>query len=358
MTHLQTAVLYPEDRLWFLEMIIGIVVLVVLNFLFKRIVRQVRTQALSSPLSWKERVEHILYLPFQVLMWVLGATLVVEILGRRFDFSFFEGYIDAFRSTGFVFCVSWALLRWQSVVQKRWLNKQGRESQIDIGLAQVVGKVLAIVIVAVAGMVILGVWGLNIGPLIAFGGIGAAAIGFAAKDVLGNLFGGLMLQINRPFMLGDCILLPAQNLEGYVEEIGWNVTTVRDKEKRPVYLPNSTFSNVLLINAARMTHRRILTKVIVGYEHFERMGSLIDEMREGIASHTDIDSHLPLLVVFDAFGENGLEVLIDVYTLQTRYEEFLRVKHEVLMLIYRHMLKAGVKMASASVVISGELVTK
>lgn len=60
----------------------------------------------------------------------------------------------------------------------------------------------------------------------------------------------------------------------------------------------------------------------------------------------------------DAFGENGLEVLIDVYTLQTRYEEFLRVKHEVLMLIYRHMLTAGVKAASASIVVSGELFTK
>lgn len=142
-------------------------------------------------------------------------------------------------------------------------------------------------------MVILGVWGLNIGPLIAFGGIGAAAIGFAAKDVLANLFGGLMLQISRPFMLGDCIVLPAQNLEGYVEEIGWNVTTVRDKEKRPVYLPNSTFSNVLLVNATRMTHRRILTKVTVGYEYFEQIGGLIDSIRESIARHRDIDTHLP-----------------------------------------------------------------
>lgn len=357
-TRLHTAVMHPESRLWFLEIITGIVVLILLNLLLKRILRHIREKAVSSPLNWKERVEYIVFLPFQVLLWVLGITLVVEILGRRFTCSFFEEHMNAFRSTGFVFCVSWALLRWQSIFQKLWLNKQGRDRQIDIGFAQVISKVLVIAIVSITGMLILSVWGLNIGPLIAFGGVGAAAIGFAAKDVLANLFGGLMLQINRPFMLGDNVLLPAHNLEGCIEHIGWNVTTVRDKDKRPVYLPNATFSNVLLVNATRMTHRRILTKVSVGYESFANIGSLIDEIREGICHHGDIDSHLPLIVVFDAFGENGLDILIDCYTLQTRYEDFLRVKHEVLALIYGSMLNKNIKMASASIVVSGELSRK
>jgi MscS family membrane protein len=346
-----------EDRLWFLEMIIGVVVLVALNFLFKRIVKHMRHRALSTASCWQEKLDHILYIPFQILMWILGSTLVFEILGRRFDFSFFEEYIDAFRSTGFVVCLAWALLRWKAVLQREWFNKEGRVRQIDRGFTQVMGKIISIIIIVIAAMVVLGVWGLNIGPLIAFGGIGAAAVGFSAKDVLANFFGGLMLYINRPFMIGDCILLPEQNLEGYVEEIGWNLTTVRDKDKRPVYLPNSTFSNALVINAARMTHRRIRETISISYEDFPKIASLVEALRSMISSHPDMDTHLPFLVVLNGFGESGLNLFIDVYTLQTRYDQFLRVKHEILMLIYQEMLKAKVSFSSPNMVITGQIKT-
>ncbi len=346
-----------EDRLWFLEMIIGIVVLVALNFLFKRVVKHMRHRALSTTSCWQEKLDHILYIPFQILMWILGSTLVFEILGRRFDVSFFEGYIDAFRSTGLVVCLAWALLRWKAVLQREWLNKEGKLLQIDRGFAQVIGKIVSIMIIVIAAMVVLGVWGLNIGPLIAFGGIGAAAVGFSAKDVLANFFGGLMLHINRPFIVGDCILLPEQNLEGYVEEIGWNLTTVRDKDKRPVYLPNSTFSNVLVINAARMTHRHIKETISIAYEDFPKIAFLVEALKDKISSHPDIDTHLPLLVVLNGLGESGLNLFVDVYTLQTRYNQFLRVKHEILMLIYKEMTKAEVRFSSPNMVITGQIKT-
>ena len=118
-------------------------------------------------------------------------------------------------------------------------------------------------------MIVLQVWGLNLAPLIAFGGIGAAAIGFAGKDVIANFFGGLMLHINRSFMVGDLIQMPDSHLEGYVEEIGWYLTTVREKKKGRYTCP-MRFSRMRVINGARMTHRRIEEKIGVRYEDFSK----------------------------------------------------------------------------------------
>ena len=345
------------DSLWFFEIAVGVLVLLAVNYLFKRIIKHVRQRSISTAQDWKEKIDKILFLPFQILLWILGMTLVTEILGRRFGFSFFENYIDAFRSTGFVLCGAWVLLRWKTVVQKEILNKDKPVLKADSGFVFVIGKILSIVIIIISIMIVLQVWGLNIGPLIAFGGIGAAAVGFAGKDVIANFFGGLMLHINRPFMVGDLIQMPDSRLEGYVEEIGWYLTTVRDKEKRPVYLPNAIFSNALVINGSRMTHRRIEEKIGVRYEDFSKIPMLIDNIKKGISNHADIDTHLPVLVVLNGFNQCTLDIYLDIYTLQTRYDKYLVVKHEILALVYEEVLKAGAEMPMPMMSIYGKIAT-
>ena len=195
--------------------------------------------------------------PIQILLWILGVTLVIEILGRRFDFSFFETYLNAFRSTGFVFCTAWMLLRWKKETERIFLQKDRHHRNIETGFVQMIGKLVTVTVVLIGLMIVLQIWGLDILPLVAFGGIGAAAIGFAAKDVISNFFGGFMLHLNRPFVVGDHVLLPGKNLEGVVEEIGWNLTMIRDREKRPTYVPSALFSQELVINFSRMSHRRL-----------------------------------------------------------------------------------------------------
>lgn len=345
------------DRLWFFEIIIGILVLVAVNYIFKKIVKHVRHRSLSVSHDWKEKIDLVLFLPFQILLWILGGTLVVEILGKRFGFSFFENYINAFRSTGFVLCSAWVLLRWKSVVQRGFLNKDNQR-KVDAGFISVAGKILSIIIVVISSMVVLQIWGLNIAPLIAFGGIGAAAIAFASKDVIANFCSGLMLHINRPFMIGDSIHLPDQNLEGTIEEIGWYLTTVRDKEKRPVYLPNAIFSHVQVVNASRMTHRRIEQTVGVRYADFSRIPEFVEKLKEAIGRHPAIDTHLPILVFLNGFTQCTLDLSIDIYTLETRYDKYLMVKHEILTLVYKELMEAGIEMPIPMLSIQGRLATE
>lgn len=334
----------PYNQLWFVEIIIGLLTLVAINFVFKKVVKHLRQRSLSTNHDWKEKIGEIAFLPVNLLLWVLGGILVLEVLGKRFGFLFFDEYLDAFRTSMIVVCISWIFLRWKHQIQLTILDRERHAKKIDTSCIHVVGKVVTMVVVLIAAMIVLQVWGVNLGPLIAFGGIGAAAVGFAAKDVIANFFGGLMLYITHPFMTGDLILLPDRNLEGHVEEIGWYLTSIRDKEKRPLYLPNAIFSNVVVVNSSRMTHRRILEKIGVRYEDFSKLKNLCEEMKQAIAAHPAIDSHLPILVSFSSFNQYTLDIMIDVYTLATRYDHYLAVKQEVLILIYEAVKSKGAEM--------------
>ncbi|MEN9343765.1 MAG: hypothetical protein RLZZ453_552 [Chlamydiota bacterium] len=343
------------DRLWLVELITGLSALVISNFIVKKIVQKIRHHSLSRTSKWQEHLDHILYVPFQILLWILGATLVIQTLEKRFEFSFFGAYINSFRMTAFIICAGWILFRWKDVLQKRLLAQDLQHKKIDVGVAQVIGKLLSIVIILISGMLILEAWGMNIAPLLAFGGVGAAAIGFSAKDILANVFGGMMLHLNRPFVIGDFIYLPIQKIEGYVEEIGWNTTTLRDKDKRPLYLPNSTFSSSFVVNGSRMTHRRVYETISIPYSEATKLEQLTLSLESLLKSHPDIDRYLPVLVTLDNFSNANFNLLVDVYTLKTRYDEYLRSKHAILLAIYGELQQHQVQLASPSLTISGSL---
>lgn len=335
-----------KSDLWFMELIVGLSVLVVLNYVFKRVVKHVRHRSLSTANSWREKLDYIVFVPVHALLWILGGILILEVLGRHFEVSLLRGYLNSLRATAIIACLVWVLLRWQAEVQHFVLRLDGRAKSVDKAFVQMLGKISTVVIFLVSGLAILHQWGLNIGPLVAFGGIGAAAIGFAGKDVIANFFGGLMLYITRPFVVGDFIVMVAPELAGHVEEIGWYLTSVRDKQKRAVYLPNAIFSNALVVNSSRMTHRKIEEKVGVGYEDAAKVGPLVEEVRRFLLAHPRIDTHVPVLVSLAAFGVYSLDINIEVYTLATGNEEFAKIKQEVLLAICQITQNAGVQLAN------------
>ena len=82
-------------------------------------------------------------------------------------------------------------------------------------------------------------------------------MGFAAKDVLANFFGTLMLLVDKPFVVGDWIRSPDREIEGTVEDVGWRTTRIRTFDRRPLYVPNANFASLTVENPQRMENRRI-----------------------------------------------------------------------------------------------------
>lgn len=330
------------QRLWWVEIVIYLGVLALIHFILKKILQKT---AKRFPIDrWKGRVDSIFYLPSSLFFWACGICLIVSFIAVHFQFSLLYKYDYAFFKTAVIFFLAWAFLRWKKEVEKDLIYFKHAIKKIDMSHVHMIGRLVSITVVSIFLLIILQIWGLDMIPLMTFGGVGAAALGFAAKEVIANFFGGMTLWINRPFVLGDAICLPDRGgLEGVVEEIGWYLTVVRDRDKRLAYLPNAIFSTISVINISRMSHRRIQITVGIRKEDFVKLEELTQSLKEAFEKHPSIDAYLPIIVIFSSFGAYTLELFVEVYTRKTRYNQYLMVKQEILCLLYKTIQQMGIE---------------
>jgi MscS family membrane protein len=202
---------------------------------------------------------------------------------------------------------------------------------------------LSVVISAI--LVLLPTLGIQITALLAFGGVGGIAVGFAAQDLLANFFGGLMIYLDRPFAIGDWIRSPDREIEGTVETIGWRLTVVRTFDKRPLYIPNSVFNKLALENPSRMTNRRIKETIGIRYSDAAKMGAIVEEVKAMLQSHEAIDTSHTLIVNFVSYSASSLDFFIYTFTKTTNWIEFHEIKQDVMLKIIDIVHKHGADFA-------------
>ena len=187
--------------------------------------------------------------------------------------------------------------------------------------------------------------GVSVSGLLAFGGIGGIAVGFAAKDMLANFLGGLSIYLDRPFAVGDWIRSPDRSIEGTVEDIGLRVTRIRTFDQRPLYVPNSTFSSVSLENPSRMTNRRIYETIGVRYEDVSRVAKIVSDVQTMLKEHEDIAQDRTMIVNFNHMGPSSLDFFIHAFTKTTNWVEYHAIKENVLLQILEILERNGAEIA-------------
>lgn len=211
----------------------------------------------------------------------------------------------------------------------------------DAFTLEIGGKIFAVLLFFISFMLILQILGIDIIPLLTFSGIGAAVLGFASKDVVANFFGGLMIYITRPFTVNDVIELPEKKMMGTVEEVGWYLTTIRDLQKKSLYIPNSLFSTELLFNHSRMSHRRIEEQIRFRITDPDEANRLIEKARQMIETHPEIDPREQVDVFLLSISPYGIVIDVKAYTKTTKYLKFMEIKQELLLQI--NQLANGIK---------------
>lgn len=235
-----------------------------------------------------------------------------------------------------VLILTWVAFRFKkSFFRKIEKKRTSGKKTLDVFTVQVIGKIFSIFVFFLALMIILKTFGVDILPLLTFSGIGAAILGFASKDVISNFFGGSMIYITRPFALNDYIEIPGKQVAGVVEEIGWYLTTIRNLQKKCIYLPNSLFSTELLLNYSRMTHRRIEEQLRFRITESGRADAIIIQAKEFISKHPDIDHSEQIDVYLHSISPYGVVIDIRAYTKTTKYLKFMEIRQDVLLNVYR-----------------------
>ncbi|GAL05654.1 small-conductance mechanosensitive channel [Photobacterium aphoticum] len=181
--------------------------------------------------------------------------------------------------------------------------------------------------------------------MLTFGGVGGLIVGMAAKDLLANFFGAVMIYFDRPFQLGDWIRSPDRNIEGTVEQIGFRVTMIRTFDKRPLYVPNSVFSSIVVENASRMTNRRIKQTVGLRYQDAEKVEGVVKDIKAMLTLHDDIDTTQTMIVSFDNYGPSSLNILVYTFTKTVGWVEYKEVQQDVMLKIVEIVKEHGADFA-------------
>ncbi|MEM9623610.1 MAG: mechanosensitive ion channel family protein, partial [Pseudomonadota bacterium] len=242
-------------------------------------------------------------------------------------------YVDVTRDVAIIWLLIWFALRFIRFVEDHIIDRGYRETHVDQTTARAVGKLLRATAIITGVLLALQAFGISVAGVLAFGGIGGIAVGFAARDLLANFFGALMIFMDRPFSVGDWVRSPDREIEGTVEEIGWRQTRIRTFDKRPLYVPNSVFASLAVENPSRMQNRRIKETIGLRYDDIGVMGQVVDAVKAMLNNHEDIDHGQTLMVNFVQFGPSSVDFFIYCFTKTTVWAEFHEIKQDVLLQI-------------------------
>lgn len=187
--------------------------------------------------------------------------------------------------------------------------------------------------------------GYSFSTLLAFGGVGGIVLGFAAKEWLANFFGGLMLMLDKPFTEGDWIRSPDRSIEGHVELIGWRLTRIRTFDRRPLYVPNSLFTGIVVENPSRMRNRRMVENFGLRYEDMEKLPFVLNRILDQLKLNPDIDAGEPLYACFIRYDDSSLLCQVRVHIKRTDRVGFLQVQQWVLLMIAEAVAEQGAEFA-------------
>jgi MscS family membrane protein len=331
------------EKTWLLQLGAFFFFVVIVNIFLRRLFERFKRRRRLSEGDWRVQFDHSVLAPIRALLWVTFVSFLLNLISQRFELSDVLPDPVRLRNAGIVFCVTWFLFRWKRLIEDAIRARRvPSKKALDPTSIDFIGKIYSVVVVFISSLIFMQIFGLDVAPLIAFGGIGAAALGFASKDAIANFYGGLTIYMTRPFIVNDFVELPQRTLCGTIESIGWYFTTLRDLSKKPVYVPNSLFATELLVNFSRMTHRRIDESLSLRYADAGKIESLIEKIRQHLYSHPKIDQGQSIWVFVSTFAESAIILEIKAYTLSTRYEEFMEIKQKVMIRICELVFSEGI----------------
>ena len=235
----------------------------------------------------------------------------------------------------FVLIISWSIIRGLNYYLnvKPFINNLSPDDDATLVTEtyEIVIRIIKVVVVIITLLIIMQELGLSISGLLAFGGVGGLIVGLAAKDLLSNFFGGMMIFFDRPFRVGEFIKSPDRNIEGIVEKIGWRLTVVRTFSKNVLYIPNTAFSSIIVENATRMSNRRINETIGIRYDDLDKMKSIIEDVNKLLHDDPKIDQSQKAKVYFKSFSASSCDFFIYAFTVTKDWEEFLAIKQDILL---------------------------
>ncbi|HLR79279.1 MAG TPA: mechanosensitive ion channel family protein [Bacillota bacterium] len=320
-------VYFSQENLINLAIAIGIFLLFLLfrkiftTYVFKILLKISR----KSPAQLFEEIFLAFEKPFQWFFIIIGVYASV----KYFPFLSQSNplFLKLVRSA-LIVLVAWGLYNLTSptsILFKRF--NANSKVKIDDILVPFLSKGIRFIIIALSISVIAEEFDYDVNGFVAGLGLGGLAFALAAKDMIANLFGGVVIVTEKPFNIGDWILTPS--VEGTVEDITFRSTKVRTFSQALVTVPNATLANESITNWSKMGKREVTFNLRLTYDTpAKRVKEVVDEIEDLLKSHPGVHQET-IFVTFDQYIEDGLEIFLYFFTKTTDWGEYLRVREDI-----------------------------
>jgi len=217
------------------------------------------------------------------------------------------------------------------------------ETTLDDQLIPLLRKSLKVFVIIGGGIFILQNLDFDITGLLAGISIGGLAFALAAQDTIKNLFGSIMIFIDRPFTVGDWIV--TNGVDGTVEEVGFRSTRIRTFHNSVVSIPNGNIANMTVDNMGMRVYRRFKSSIAITYD---TPPALIETFVEGLKEivknhpHTRKDYYE---IHLNSFGASSLDILFYIFFSVPTWSEELKYRGEVMLSIIQLADVLGIRFA-------------
>ena len=285
--------------------------------------------------------------PAEFLVVIIGLYICVEILQLPEQPTDLDHLARNGLQILLTFNLSWFCYNMVALVE-HWLTywAESTESDLDDHLVPFVRKSLRAFIIFLAVLFLVQNLGYSVSALLASLGLGGLAVALAAKDSLSNIFGSLMILLDRPFSIGDWV--KAGDMEGVIEDIGFRSTRIRTFSKTLITVPNSVLMNMSIDNFSQMPKRRIKLTIGVTYETTPtQMRQAVAAIKKMLREHPAIHQEF-FLVNFTDFGASSLDIMVYCFTTSTVWGEYLDAREDVCLKIMETVEGLGLGIAFPS----------
>jgi MscS family membrane protein len=303
-----------------LKLILCLVLLFIVLFI-ERIVRLMIDRKIKKAEEAKKiiKIKHLVLeavaKPLSMFIWVYGIYIAITPLFVHFKepdgVNLVHTVAQKAADLGVAVALFWFIYKLVTIVDfhiKKWAAKT--DSTIDDVLAPLLGKTLRVFIIIIGGILIIqNLTGVEIGPLLASLGIGGIAIAFAARDSIANFFGTLTILFDKPFQVGERILI--DSYDGVIEGVGFRSTRIRTLNGHLVTIPNEKIVNSGLENIGKRPHIRWLTNITITYDTPpDKVEKAVSIIKDILDNHEGMLPDFPPRVYFNGFNDWSLNILV------------------------------------------------
>lgn len=230
------------------------------------------------------------------------------------------------------------------------LTKQRRLEAVD--------KLLSVLFLLTAAVFGLQAIGLDVNSVLAIGGVGGLAVGLAGREILENLFTGLIILSSSPFEVGDEVQFTpptGERVEGIVIDVGWYRTTIRSFEREVYCIPNSVFSRNVVLNVTRKGREwRFFERLGLRVEDVGKAGAVVADMRRVLRADPRIIQKLHRRVFLETVSRDQATVYLSFYVEAANRDAFMAVKQDLLLAFSDCVERSGARFARPRLAVAVE----